>query len=121
MSGQLARLQSAILTNILLEVGLGMAKATLRRTAQRPSKPSSRRTAVSPRAKKISITVDEQVLAAVEREARRAGRSLSAQVTGALARDLRRTRLEAIIHTYEAEHGTIRADELERIRSEWQD
>jgi len=98
-----------------------MAKATLRRTAQNPSKPTARRTAASPRAKKISITVDEQVLAAVEQEARRAGRSLSAQVTGALMRDLRRTRLDKLIQVYEAEHGTIRVDELERIRSEWQD
>ena len=102
-----------------------MVKAVVRRTARSPSKsPSkttSRRASVSPRAKKISITVDEQVLAAVEQEARRAGRSLSAQVTGALTRDLRRTRLEKLIHMYEAEHGTIRVDELERIRSEWQD
>jgi hypothetical protein len=45
----------------------------------------------------------------------------SAQVTGALVRDVRRTRLEELIHVYEAEHGTIRVDELERIRSEWED
>jgi len=73
----------------------------------------------APRAKKISLTVDERVLRDVERDARRAGRSLSAHVTEALARDVRRRHLQAIIEEYEAEHGVISEEELTRARAEW--
>jgi hypothetical protein len=76
--------------------------------------------AVRGRAKKISLTVDERVLAEVERSAAHAGRSLSAYVTEALARDLRRKQLQDLIDEYEAEHGAITERELARIRSKWQ-
>jgi hypothetical protein len=72
------------------------------------------------RAKKISITVDEAVLREVEKQARRSGRSLSAQVTEALARDLRQSRLRQLIEEYETEHGSISESELASIRDQWQ-
>jgi len=73
------------------------------------------------RAKKISITVDEAVVRAMEQEAERSGRTLSAEVSDALARELRRRRLEELIADYEAEHGTITPRELASIQAEWQD
>jgi len=72
------------------------------------------------RAKKVSLTVDEGVLRAMQHEAKRAGRTLSAEVTEALARELRRRRLHDLIADYETEHGVISADELARIQAEWQ-
>jgi hypothetical protein len=69
------------------------------------------------RARKISITADERVLEGVERQARKSGRTLSAQVTDALARDLRRLRLRELIDAYEAEHGEITEDELTALRT----
>lgn len=73
------------------------------------------------RAKKISLTVDEAVLRAMKDEARRTGRTLSAEVSDALARELRRRRLNALILEHEAEHGVIGADELAKIQAEWQE
>lgn len=73
------------------------------------------------RAKKISITVDERILRAVERDARRAGRTLSSHITEALSRDLRQQRLVAIVERYEAEHGTITDAELAAVRAQWRD
>ena len=73
------------------------------------------------RAKKVSITVDERVLHDVQRVAQRAGRTLSAQITEALARDLRHTRLQELISDYERQHGSISEAEMMRIRKRWQD
>ena len=73
------------------------------------------------RASKISITVDERVLKGVKMQARRSGRTLSAQVTDALARDLRRARLQELIEAYESKHGEITEDELTALRAECQD
>ncbi len=71
------------------------------------------------RAKKVSLTVDEGVLRAMEREAKRSKRTLSAEVTEALARELRRRRLQGLIAEYEQEKGTISAKELAAIQAEW--
>ena len=71
------------------------------------------------RAKKVSLTVDEGVLRAMEREAKRSKRTLSAEVTEALARELRRRRLEGLVAEYELEKGTISAKELAAIQAEW--
>ncbi len=95
------------------------------RTAKKPRtavRKTPVRTAVAvPRARKISVTVDENVLAEVEEDARRAHRTLSAYITEALARDLRRRRLDALIQDYETEHGEISDDELARVRAQWRD
>jgi hypothetical protein len=72
------------------------------------------------RAKKVSLTVDEGVLRAMKHEAQRAGRTLSAEVSDALARELRRRRLHELVADYEAEHGSISAEELAQIQAEWQ-
>lgn len=76
--------------------------------------------APGPRTTKISITVDAGVLRSVQKEARRAGRTLSAEVSEALARDLRRRRLQELLDDYEAEHGAVSEQELARIRTRWQ-
>jgi post-segregation antitoxin (ccd killing protein) len=71
------------------------------------------------RAKKVSLTVDESVLSAMQREAKKSKRTLSAEVTEALARELRRRRLSELIASYEEEKGAITAKELAAIQAEW--
>jgi hypothetical protein len=83
--------------------------------------PRARANARATRAKKISLTVDEGVLREVESDAKRSGRTLSAHVTDALARDLRRRRLQALLEEYEAEHGAITDHELAEVRTAWRD
>jgi len=73
------------------------------------------------RAAKISLTVDANVLRDVKVVARRSGQTLSAHVTAALARDLRRRRLAELIAEYEAKAGVITAQELAEARAAWQD
>ena len=92
-----------------------MLKAT-RSARTRSSSPTTRG-----RAKKVSLTVDEGVLSAMEREAKKAKRTLSAEVTEALARELRRRRLQELVASYEQEKGVITAKELAAIQAEWQD
>jgi hypothetical protein len=71
------------------------------------------------RAKKVSLTVDETVISAMEREAKKSKRTLSAEVTEALARELRRRRLQELVASYEKEKGTITAKELAAVQAEW--
>jgi hypothetical protein len=52
-------------------------------------------------------------------EAKRSKRTLSAEVTEALARELRRRRLQGLVAEYEQEKGTISAKELAAIQAEW--
>lgn len=102
----------------------GMLKSTRRssRSARRPAlSPEPARPRSRGRAKKVSLTVDEGVLLAIQKDAKRAGRTLSAEVTEALARELRRRRLQALIAEYEGEHGTISAAELASIQAQWRD
>jgi hypothetical protein len=92
----------------------------LRRSERKPARPT--KTAGPPargRAKKVSLTVDEGVLRAMEREAKRSKRTLSAEVTEALARELRRRRLQGLVAEYEQEKGTITAKELAAVQAEW--
>jgi hypothetical protein len=102
-----------------------MLKAAARkRTAargKRVDRATAPRTVVKGRTKKVSLTVDEGVLLALQEEAKRSGRTLSAEVSHALDRELRRRRLQDILVEYENEHGTITADELAAIQAEWQD
>ena len=92
----------------------------LRSSAKKAVRPTK---AASPpprsRAKKVSLTVDEGVLRAMEQEAKRSKRTLSAEVTEALARELRRRRLQGLVAEYEREKGTISAKELAAIQAEW--
>jgi hypothetical protein len=71
------------------------------------------------RAKKVSLTVDETVLSAMEREAKKSKRTLSAEVTEALARELRRRKLQELVASYEKEKGAITAKELAAVQAEW--
>ena len=92
----------------------------LRSAARKPARPT--KAAGSPargRAKKVSLTVDEGVLHAMQLEAKRSQRTLSAEVTEALARELRRRRLQGLVAEYEQEKGTISAKELAAIQAEW--
>jgi len=72
------------------------------------------------RAKKVSVTIDERVLGEAKKVARSSGRTLSAHVTEALARDLRQRRLQRLLEDYEAAHGVITEEELAAVRSQWQ-
>ncbi len=101
-----------------------MAKAANRRTSHgvdraRWGVPSAPRTAGS-RARKISVTVDERVLREVKELIRASGNTLSAHITEALARDLRRRHLAQLIEEFETAHGVITQDELARVREQWQ-
>jgi hypothetical protein len=92
----------------------------LRSPERKPVRPAkSAGTPQRGRAKKVSLTVDEGVLRAMEREAKRSKRTLSAEVTEALARELRRRRLQGLVAEYEQEKGTISAKELAAIQAEW--
>jgi hypothetical protein len=71
------------------------------------------------RAAKISITVDAAVLREVEHIARSSGTTVSAHVSEALARDLRRRRLAELLDEYEASAGRITEDELAEVRRDW--
>lgn len=71
------------------------------------------------RAKKVSLTVDESVLRAMQQEAKRSKRTLSAEVTEALSRELRRRHLQQLVTDYEEEKGEISAKELAAIQAEW--
>ncbi|MFO0756515.1 MAG: hypothetical protein U0359_08500 [Byssovorax sp.] len=51
---------------------------------------------------------------------RATGQSLSAHVTEAIERDLRRRRLQQILDEYEAEAGVIGEEELTLVRRSWQ-
>lgn len=73
------------------------------------------------RAKKISITLDERVLSEMRgRMKRNRGTSLSATISDALQRDLRREKLAQLIASYEAEHGTLTDAEVQEARRKWQ-
>jgi hypothetical protein len=55
----------------------------------------------------------------MEREAKKSKRTLSAEVTEALARELRRRRLQELVASFEREKGAITAKELAAIQTEW--
>jgi hypothetical protein len=98
-----------------------MRKSAAPKPRSRVKRPSTPGKARRPVARKISITVDERVLRQVERDARQRGRSLSAHITDALARDLRRQRLREIVDEYETEHGAFSEQELAAVQAQWRD
>lgn len=93
-----------------------MLKSTVRKPTRRAAPASAPH---RQRAKKVSLTVDEGVLRAMQQEAKRSKRTLSAEVTEALARELRRRRLQQLVAGYEEEKGAISAKELTAIQAEW--
>ena len=70
-------------------------------------------------ATKVSLSVDHAVMRDVRTAARRAGRNVSAYVTEALARDIRRRNLAEFIAEYEAKAGVITEAELASARAKW--
>ncbi len=94
----------------------GRAKGKPARTAVSSPRPRPRAAAAS----KISITVDSAVLQEIKRLIHGTGLSLSAHITQALERDLRRRRLQQILDEYEDEHGTITEEELAHARAAWE-
>ena len=70
---------------------------------------------------KISVTVDPNVLREVREVVHKEGGNLSSHISETLARDLRRRRLQQIIHDYERDHGAIGEREMRRIREKWKD
>jgi macrodomain Ter protein organizer (MatP/YcbG family) len=88
---------------------------------KRAERASAPRTLAKGRTRKVSLTVDEGVLLALQKEAKRSGRTLSAEVSYALDCELRRRRLQDLLTEYESEHGTITAEELAAVQAEWQD
>lgn len=99
------------------------SSATRGRAPAKTARPSAAPSAHPPRraapASKISITVDSAVLHEVKRLIRDTGLSLSAHVTQALERDLRRRRMQQILDEYEEKNGTITEEELAEVRAAW--
>ncbi len=98
-----------------------MAKTANRRASHgaERARRAAPRTATS-RAKKISVTVDERVLREVKELIRASGNTLSAHITEALARELRRGHLAQLIEEFESAHGVITQEELAKVRAQWQ-
>jgi len=90
--------------------------STGRQSPSRKPRPPAKK---PPRAQKISVTVDADVLRDVKKTLRRTGRTLSAHVTEALARDLRRRRLQELLDEYETTETPITEAELAEVRSQW--
>jgi hypothetical protein len=69
------------------------------------------------RTKQISVTVDAEVLAEVERRLRSQAESLSAWVSNALAEEIRRQNLRAALEAFERRHGAVTAEEMASARA----
>jgi hypothetical protein len=65
-----------------------------------------------PKTRKISVTVDVDVLQAVERRLRSSGQPLSSYVSEALAEHVRREALRDVIDVFEREHGALTEQEV---------
>ncbi len=73
------------------------------------------------RTKKISATIDADVLVEAEAAAKLRGRSLSSYISDALSRQQRSEKLAELIGEFETEHGHITLEELEQAERElWQ-
>ncbi|MGH8907243.1 MAG: YlcI/YnfO family protein [Egibacteraceae bacterium] len=68
--------------------------------------------------KKIAVSVDPDVLAAISEEVKAEGTSISGFVNAACASEIRSRRLLRAIRQWEAEHGEITDEELQRAWTE---
>jgi hypothetical protein len=68
--------------------------------------------------RKITITLDESLVAAVEAAARDAGVPVSRLIASAAEREMRRVIGLAAVAEWEAEHGAFTADEIAAARAE---
>jgi post-segregation antitoxin (ccd killing protein) len=68
--------------------------------------------------RKITITLDENLVRAIEAAARDAGVPVSRLIASAAEREMRRTIGLAAVAEWEAEHGAFTADEIAAARAE---
>ena len=68
--------------------------------------------------KKVTITLDEDLLEALSAEAREEGMPLSRLVASAAEQELRRRIARRVLEEWEAEHGAFTPDELAAARAE---
>jgi macrodomain Ter protein organizer (MatP/YcbG family) len=71
-------------------------------------------------ASKVSVTIDSMVLRQARVAAKRSGKTLSAHISQALERDLRRQRMAELIAEFEVEHGAITPAEVAKAIASWQ-
>lgn len=71
-------------------------------------------------ASKVSVTIDAAVLRQARVAAKRSGKTLSAHISQALERDLRRQRMAELVAGFEAEHGVISPEEVAKAIASWQ-
>jgi hypothetical protein len=69
------------------------------------------------RTRKISVTVDADVLDSVKKRLRASNKSLSAYVSDALAEEVQRQRWGELVLEFEREHGAFTAAERKGARS----
>lgn len=89
---------------------LSVAKAHTKAPPESPSGSAS----------KVSVTIDSAVLQRARIAARRSGKTLSAHISQALERDLRRQRMADLIAEFEAEQGVISPEEIAQAIASWQ-
>jgi predicted transcriptional regulator len=70
-------------------------------------------------ASKVSVTIDSAVLRQARVAAKRSGKTLSAHISQALERDLRRQRMAELVAEFEAEHGAITPEEVAKAIASW--
>jgi predicted transcriptional regulator len=68
--------------------------------------------------RKVTITLDEDLVAAMALTAREAGVPLSRLIASAAEREMRRRLGQAVVAEWEAEHGAFTPEELAAARAE---
>jgi hypothetical protein len=68
--------------------------------------------------RKVTITLDEQLVDAMAAAAREAGVPLSRMIASAAEREMRRAIGRAVVAEWEAEHGAFTPEELAAARAE---
>jgi hypothetical protein len=68
---------------------------------------------------KMSLSIPVKLARAARREAKHEGMSVSAWVARAIERQSKLAGMRRLLEEYEAEHGVITEEELERVRRLW--
>ncbi len=68
---------------------------------------------------KFAVSFTPELAARVRGEAETSGETISGWLADAASRKLRRAAASAALADYEAAHGEIAAEELDRVRSQW--
>jgi len=66
---------------------------------------------------KLTISLPEELATAIRREAEDQHTSVSAVVAQAAERQLRKTRMATVVAEWEAEHGPVTDEEMDRVRT----